>query len=79
MGNLKEIAPDRQIVTTLAGPSASGNPMQHGVSRKVGVGDVIVLPPNTPHGFSEITTSEIVYLVMRIDPNKVLPAGYIAK
>ncbi len=79
MDNLKESAPDSEIVKTLAGPSTSGGPIQHGVSRKVVPGDVIIIPPNTPHGFSEITTSEVVYLVVRIDPHKVLPAGYVAK
>jgi mannose-6-phosphate isomerase-like protein (cupin superfamily) len=79
MDNVKDIPPDNEIVKTLAGPSTSSGPIQHGVSRKVGPGDVIIIPPNTPHGFSEITTSEVVYLVVRVDPHKVLPAGYVAK
>jgi len=49
------------------------------VSRKIGPGDVVIIPPNTPHWFSDIPTSKIVYLVVRIDPDKVLPAGYIHK
>ena len=66
-------------VTVLAGPSKDGGPIQNGVSRKVGPGDVVIIPPNTAHGFSEITSDQIVYLVVRIDPHKVLPAGYGAK
>jgi quercetin dioxygenase-like cupin family protein len=50
-----------------------------GISRKIGPGDVIVIPPNTPHTFTEITSPEITYLVVRFDPHKVLPAGYVAK
>ena len=74
----KESAPDSEIVRVLAGPSISGSSIEGGVSRKVGPGDIIVVPPNTPHGFSEITT-EVVYSVVRIDGHKVLPAGYVAK
>jgi len=40
---------------------------------------VIIIPANTPHGFSEITSDRIVYLVVRVDPHKTLPAGYSAK
>ena len=53
--------------------------VQGGVSRKIGPGDVVIIPPNTPHWFSEITSDQIVYLVVRVDPHSVLPAGYGAK
>jgi quercetin dioxygenase-like cupin family protein len=49
----------------------------NGTSRKIGPGDVVIIPPNTPHTFTEITSDEIVYVVVRIDPHKVLPAGYV--
>ena len=42
-------------------------------------GDVVIIPPNTPHTFTEITSDQIVYLVVRIDPHKVLPTGYVNK
>jgi hypothetical protein len=29
--------------------------------------------------FSEIPTEKIVYLVVRVDPHKILPAGYLPK
>jgi len=45
----------------------------------IGPGDAVIIPPNTPHWFSEITSDQIVYLVVRVDPHKVLPAGYGAK
>jgi hypothetical protein len=44
------------------------------VSRQVGPGDMIIIPANTPHTFTEITTDRIVYMVVRVDPHKVLKA-----
>jgi mannose-6-phosphate isomerase-like protein (cupin superfamily) len=77
--NPKDSAPDSQVVKILNGPSRGGQIIQNGVSRKIGPGDVVVIPPNTPHWFSEITSDQIVYLVIRVDPHKILPAGYGAK
>jgi oxalate decarboxylase/phosphoglucose isomerase-like protein (cupin superfamily) len=77
--NPKESGPDSQVVKVLNGPSTGGGTVQNGVSRKVGPGDVVIIPPNTPHWFSEITSDQIVYLVVRVDPHKVLPAGYGGK
>jgi hypothetical protein len=77
--NPKERAPDVEAVKTLTGPSTEGTQILNGTSRKLGPGDVVILPPNTPHTFTEITSPEIVYLVVRIDPHKVLPAGYVNK
>jgi hypothetical protein len=79
MENLTEVPPDSPIVAVLNGPSTRGGPIRNGVSRKIGSGDVIIIPPNTPHWFSEITSDQIVYLVVRVDPHKVLPAGYVPK
>src|SRR5262249_84884 len=78
MPDAKEAPADGDLVKVLTGPTSSGS-IHNGESRKVGPGDVIIIPPNTPHGFSEITSDKIVYLVVRIDPNRVLPAGYAAK
>ena len=79
MENPKEAPPEGQVVKVLNGPSTTGGAILNGVSRKVGPGDVVVIPPNTPHWFSEINTDEVVYLVIRVDPHKVLPAGYTTK
>ena len=79
ISNPKEAPADGQVVKVLNGPSTGGGPVEGGVSRKIGPGDVVVIPPNTAHWFSEITSDQIVYLVVRIDPHKVLPAGYGAK
>jgi mannose-6-phosphate isomerase-like protein (cupin superfamily) len=75
----REIPANDETVTLLNGPSKEGSGVENGASRKVGPGDVVIIPPNTPHWFSEIPTEKIVYLVVRVDPHKVLPAGYIHK
>ena len=77
--NPRESAPDSQVVKVLNGPSTGGGVIKEGTSRKLGPGDVVIIPPNTPHWFSEITSDQIVYLVVRVDPHKVLPAGYGSK
>jgi hypothetical protein len=77
--NPKEYAPDHPVVKVLNGPSTGGGAILNGVSRKLAPGDVVLIPPNTPHWFSEIDSDQIVYLQIRIDPHKVLPAGYGAK
>ncbi len=77
--NAKDRSADNEAVRLLTGPSMEGTRIIGGATRKIGPGDVIVIPPNTPHTFTEITSPEIVYLVVRFDPHKVLPAGYAAK
>jgi hypothetical protein len=79
MDNLSEFPADHPVVTVLNGPTTRGGPIQNGVSRKIGPGDVVIIPPNTPHWFSEISSDQIVYLVVRVDPHKVLPAGYMPR
>jgi mannose-6-phosphate isomerase-like protein (cupin superfamily) len=77
--NAKDRPAANEAVRILTGPSMEGTRIIGGTSRKIGPGDVIVIPPNTPHTFTEITSPEIVYLVVRFDPHRVLPAGYAAK
>jgi len=79
MDNTSEFPADHPVVAVLNGPSTRGGPIQNGVSRKIGPGDVVIIPPNTPHWFTEISSDQIVYLVVRVDPHKVLPAGYMPK
>jgi mannose-6-phosphate isomerase-like protein (cupin superfamily) len=72
----KPVPPESNVVKVLNGPSTNGGAILNGTSRKVGPGDVVIIPPNTPHWFSSIDTDQIVYLVVRMDPHKVLPAGF---
>src|SRR5689334_7539472 len=76
IGNARPIAADNVIVTTLVGPSTSGPSIQGGQSRHVGPGDVIVIPPGVAHWFSHVD-SDMNYLVVRVDGDHILPAGYI--
>ena len=39
----------------------------------------VIIPPNTPHWWTEVTTDRIAGLVVGVDPHKVLPAGYVLK
>jgi mannose-6-phosphate isomerase-like protein (cupin superfamily) len=71
-GTLENPMP-RKGPDALTGPSTNGSRIRNGHMRDVGPGDVIIIPPNTPHQFTEVTSSEIVYLVVRVDPRKVLP------
>jgi mannose-6-phosphate isomerase-like protein (cupin superfamily) len=54
------------------GPSSAGLSIVGGTSRRVVPGDIVVVPPHTPHGFVDVTTPRIVYTIIRIDPHKVL-------
>jgi len=75
MDAAKDEASTSATVTVLVGPSRSGA-FRNGQSRKVGPGDVVIIPAGVPHGFSEIP-DHVDYLSVRIDPDHVLPAGYV--
>ena len=63
-------------VKILVGPSTNGSAIRGGQSRKVGPGDVIVIPPGVAHWFSTVE-KDMNYLVVRVDADHVLPAGYV--
>ena len=67
---------DGNTVKVLVGPSTGGTGIRGGQSRRVGPGDVIVIPPGVAHWFSAVE-SDMNYLVVRIDAEHVLPAGYV--
>ena len=75
-GGTLEDAKDNTMPQALRviGPSKAGTKILNGKSRQVGPGDMVIIPANTPHTFSEITTDRIVYMVVRVDPHKVLQA-----
>jgi mannose-6-phosphate isomerase-like protein (cupin superfamily) len=68
--------PESEVTKILNGPSCSGRVMGDFVSRKVTVGDVIVIPNKVPHGWTDIT-DHVDYLSVRPDPHKVLEHGYV--
>jgi len=67
----KPASPDGQVVKVLNGPSTNGATIEGGDSRRVKAGDVIIIPPNVAHWFSAVEGT-IVYLVVRVDPDKVV-------
>jgi quercetin dioxygenase-like cupin family protein len=69
-------APDSEVTKILNGPSCSGRAVGNVVSRKMSVGDISVIPAGVPHGWTDIGT-EVTYLSIRPDPNKVLPHDYV--
>ena len=52
--------------------NASEAPPEGGVSRRVGPGDVIIIPGHTPHWFSDMET-DLSYLIFRPDPDNWIP------
>jgi hypothetical protein len=54
---IRDNAADSPAVT-IVGPSSGGGRIVGGQRRKIGPGDVFIVPPNAPHWFSEITTDE---------------------
>jgi mannose-6-phosphate isomerase-like protein (cupin superfamily) len=73
-GTLEDAKDVGPLVTELVGPSSAGPKILNGKSRQVRPGDMIIIPANTPHTFTEITNDRIVYVVVRVDPKKVLHA-----
>jgi mannose-6-phosphate isomerase-like protein (cupin superfamily) len=53
------------LTSEAAGPSIRGT-IQGGESRRIGPGDVVVIPPGLPHRFSKLDGT-ITYLVTRIE------------
>ena len=57
----------------LAGPGIAGSGgIKAGESRRVSPGDIVIVPAGTPHMFTALD-GEILYLMIRIDPEQVLP------
>jgi mannose-6-phosphate isomerase-like protein (cupin superfamily) len=55
-----------------------GGRFEGGVSRKVGPGDVIVVPPGSVHQWASVDPAQtLVYFIARIDPDKKLRAGFV--
>ena len=72
LDSAQRFPPQSPTVLKIAGPSSRGKHISGGTQYEVGPGDIIVIPPNTPHGFIEIKSNKIVYTLVRIDTEKVL-------
>ncbi|MBL4580609.1 MAG: hypothetical protein JKY29_02230 [Gammaproteobacteria bacterium] len=63
---------DKQTsVSSLLGPMERGE-IRGGVLQKIMPGDIAIIPKGMPHGWHEITTDTISYIIFRGDPNKVM-------
>jgi mannose-6-phosphate isomerase-like protein (cupin superfamily) len=71
-----EAPADGTTVKVLVGPSTNGTGVTGGQSRKISMGDIIIVPPGVAHWFSAIG-QDLDYLVFRVDADHVLPAGYV--
>jgi mannose-6-phosphate isomerase-like protein (cupin superfamily) len=61
-----------QTVREFNGPGKNANSIRNGVTYHLKPGDVIVVPAGTGHLFTHID-DHIIYLMVRIDPDKVVP------
>ena len=60
------------VVTGINGPGVSGTRIQGGVSRRIAKGDVVIIPAGAPHWWSEVEAPSITYIVVRVDPDRVV-------
>jgi mannose-6-phosphate isomerase-like protein (cupin superfamily) len=74
--NVKPAAADSEIVKIAVGPSNNGTFKEPAQSRKVGPGDVVIIPAGVYHGFTDVA-DHVDYVSVRPDPDHVLPAGYV--
>lgn len=74
--NGRKSAPDSQVTKVLNGPSCSGTIVGDDVvKRVVNVGDIIIIPAGTPHGWADIP-DHVDYLTVRPDPQRTIPDLY---
>jgi mannose-6-phosphate isomerase-like protein (cupin superfamily) len=72
----KPLPADGEIVKIAVGPSNQGVFKQAAQTRKVGPGDIVIIPPGVYHGFTDVA-DHVEYVSVRPDPDHVLPAGYV--
>lgn len=74
--NGRKSGPTSEVTKILNGPSCSGTIAGPDVvKRVVNVGDVIIIPAGTPHGWTEIG-DHVDYLSVRPDPQRTIPDLY---
>ena len=74
--NAKPLPADGEIVKIAVGPSNQGTFRQAAQTRKVGPGDIVIIPAGVYHGFTDVA-DHVDYVSVRPDPEHVLPSGYL--
>jgi mannose-6-phosphate isomerase-like protein (cupin superfamily) len=69
--NAKLRDPNRKTVREQNGPGFSAESMENAVPHHLKAGDVLIIPAGTGHQFTLIE-DHITYLMVRIDPDKIL-------
>lgn len=64
--------PDNRAVQFLNGPGHNAADIRNATTHELKAGDVFVIPAGTGHQFTRID-DHITYLMVRIDPDKVVP------
>jgi len=70
--DMKRRPADLETVRLYNGPGNNGASIRNGVSYDLKPGDVVIIPAGTGHWFTKID-DHIVYLMVRLDPDKVTP------
>jgi mannose-6-phosphate isomerase-like protein (cupin superfamily) len=73
--NVRPMPAESEVVKVAVGESNTGVFKQAAQTRKVGPGDIVIIPPGVFHGFSEVA-DHVDYVSVRPDPDHVLPSGY---
>ena len=68
----KRRPPDDRAVLRLNGPGADAADLRNPAEHELKAGDVLVIPAGTGHQFTKID-DHITYLMIRVDPDKVVP------
>ena len=70
--DMKRRPADEETVRLFNGPGNNGASVRNGVTYQLKAGDVVIIPAGTGHLFTEIP-DHITYMMVRIDPDKVVP------
>jgi mannose-6-phosphate isomerase-like protein (cupin superfamily) len=72
IADMKRRPATMETVRLFNGPGHNGSTIRNGVTHQLKPGDVMVIPAGTGHWFTKID-DHLVYLMVRIDPDKVTP------
>src|SRR5213075_720994 len=61
-----------EVYVVLSGSGTNGTDLRNAATQELKAGDVLVIPAGTGHQFTKID-GEITYLMVRVDPDKVVP------